>query len=117
VRPGSTVDKAGLAEAVAAELAASDDPTPPPAIVADLTKVLADEVAARPGDVRLRLRYARSLLDRGDTTSAATQISLVLQQHPQSPVALALLQATMSATVAASRKPTSAPPTEPITRF
>lgn len=72
-----------------------------PVDVADLRRCL----AANPADDDLRLRLARSLLDAGDTTSAAVQVSLVLQQQPDRPEAVALLQATMMATLSTLRPP------------
>jgi hypothetical protein len=64
-------------------------------------------LAATPGDAPLRLRFARYLLDTGDTTGAAVHVSLVLQQHADHPEAVALLQVIMTATMTTVRAPAS----------
>lgn len=119
VRPGSATEIAGSDEALGTERESRPRPeaTPPPAPVLDPVGALRSQVAARPGDADLRLQFGRALLDAGDTTSAATQVSLVLQQQPANPAAQALLQATMSATVATFRQPVAAPPTVPLVTF
>lgn len=66
---------------------------------------LRSRLAADPGDAELRLRFARFLLDSGDTTGAAVHVSLVLQQHADHAQAVALLQVIMTATVATVRAP------------
>ncbi|MEO9224121.1 MAG: tetratricopeptide repeat protein [Acidimicrobiales bacterium] len=124
VDTGSTIDIARLAPDLAAARADGEraaaaegtdldaEPLPPdgaPASAPNAIVGLSNQVAAHPGDVELRLRLARALLDHGDTTSAVTHISLVLQQQPDNALAEGLLQATMAATVSALRQPAAAP--------
>ncbi len=124
VDTGSTIDIAQLApelagaradgeRAVTTDGTGSDaEPLPSadaPVGTSDAIVGLSNQVAAHPGNVELRLRLAHALLDHGDTTSAVTHISLVLQQQPANGSAEGLLQATMAATVAALRQPAVAP--------